>query len=136
MTKDLADELERLAKEATPGEWEINHGVIGGGGQDEDGDRELVADLGFFSAARGEQDAALIVALRNALPQIISALRREEWQGIETVVVEARDAVAFLDRVRAASSDEQIAVGQDHWNRAEAALRAVAALPTKGTDHE
>lgn len=38
---------------------------------------------------------------------------------------ELRNAVAFLDKVRAASEDERIAVGQDHWERLEAAARAL-----------
>lgn len=63
MTKDLADELERLAKEATPGEW-----------------RPWFA----LRSTLRKNDVALILAFHEALPQIISALRREEWQGIET----------------------------------------------------
>lgn len=38
-------------------------------------------------------------------------------------LAELRDAVAFFDKVRAASADEQIAVGTDHWDRLEAAAR-------------
>ncbi|WP_286951483.1 MULTISPECIES: hypothetical protein [Brevundimonas] len=41
---------------------------------------------------------------------------------------EARDAVDFFDRVKAATQAEQIAVGRDHWTRMEAALRRLAAL--------
>lgn len=48
--------------------------------------------------------------------------------GRDIALTEARDAIDFLDRVRAASPAEQIAVGHDHWDRVEAALRAVAAL--------
>lgn len=51
----------------------------------------------------------------------------------DAVMAEARDAVAFLDKVRAAKPDEKIAVGHDHWDRAEAALRAVAALSSPST---
>lgn len=41
---------------------------------------------------------------------------------------EVADAVDFFDRVKAATQDEQIAVGRDHWNRLEAAARRLAAL--------
>lgn len=45
---------------------------------------------------------------------------------LEAALREARDAVDFFDRVKASTQDEQIAVGRDHWNRMEAALRSVA----------
>lgn len=47
-------------------------------------------------------------------------------------LIELRDAIAFVERVKAASSDEQIAVGTDHWSRLEAAARAVGALLAPG----
>lgn len=45
---------------------------------------------------------------------------------------EAADAVDFFDRVKAATGAERTAVGSDHWNRMEAALRALAALKAEG----
>lgn len=85
----IADELERLAKEATPGRWQNGiedlEGVVA---PDNPGlgnviclppTNRMYSSLDFWPA-----NAALIVALRNALPEIVSALRREEWQGIET----------------------------------------------------
>lgn len=53
---------------------------------------------------------------------------QSDTESMRVALEEARDAVAFFDRVKAASQDEQIAVGRDHWNRLEAAIRAVAAL--------
>lgn len=59
----------------------------------------------------------------------VAALSPPAAEGKEdAVLAEARDAIDFLDRVRAASPAEQIAVGHDHWDRVEKALRAVAAL--------
>ena len=42
---------------------------------------------------------------------------------------ELKDAPAFHDKVRAAPMEERIAVGQDHYNRLFAAVRAVVAVP-------
>ena len=58
VTKDLADELERLAKEATTGS--------------------------LANAARLSAEAELFGTLYDHLPRILSALRGEQWQGIET----------------------------------------------------
>ncbi|WP_312126516.1 hypothetical protein [Brevundimonas sp.] len=40
---------------------------------------------------------------------------------------DAKDAVAFFDKVRAATQDEQIAVGTDHHNWLQSAIRRLAA---------
>jgi hypothetical protein len=48
-----------------------------------------------------------------------------------TTLEELSDAIAFFDRVKSASLEEQIAVGQDHWIRLEAAARAMASIPTQ-----
>lgn len=40
-------------------------------------------------------------------------------------LAELRNALDFLDRVRKATLDEQIAVGTDHWERLEAAARRI-----------
>lgn len=90
---NLADQLERLAKEATPGEWSLSepdregyayidaptHGALARVVWHMEDDKYLGRP-----SVREQANAALIVALRNALPQIISALRGAEWQGIET----------------------------------------------------
>lgn len=84
---DLADELERLAKEATPGDWVVEdnrslndafwiaakHPEVG---------RVSLAEIrnGCEEASElgnDQANATLIVALRNALPEILSALRGE-----------------------------------------------------------
>jgi len=49
---------------------------------------------------------------------------------LDPKLVELKDAVAFFDRVAGASDDEKIAVGHDHWDRLEAAARAMASEPT------
>ena len=51
---------------------------------------------------------------------------------VRIAVEEMADAVDFFDSVKASSQTEQIAVGRDHWNRLEAAARAVAALRSEG----
>lgn len=90
MTDALADELERLAKEATPGEWKITTCLdywIEHKQEPEEADRDFrgIAHFGDISwpnmAARQgewEANARLIVALRNNLPTIISALRERQ----------------------------------------------------------
>lgn len=52
-------------------------------------------------------------------------------EALNTALQEAADAVEFFDRVKSASLDERIAVGPDHWNRMEAALRSLAALTSE-----
>lgn len=78
MTDALADELERLAKEATPGEWHLgslNDALFlidrppGYGG---------TTSLARLLGKDADANAALIVALRNNLPAIISALSERE----------------------------------------------------------
>lgn len=52
-------------------------------------------------------------------------------------MTELRDAVRFLDRVKAACTDEQIAVGTDAWFRLEDAARKlieVMSPAAKGTE--
>lgn len=76
----------------------------------------------------------------DALMGIAEALsnRRPSVSGegaLADAAIEVRDALDFFDRVKAASADEQIAVGTDHWDRLEAAARRVAAAlstPTEG----
>lgn len=48
--------------------------------------------------------------------------------GVGKALDECADAIAFMDRVRASSPDEQVAVGIDHHIRVEAACRRAAAV--------
>lgn len=48
-----------------------------------------------------------------------------------------RDAIAFFDKVKNATQDEQIAVGTDHWDRLERAVRSlIPAAPAPNQDGE
>lgn len=86
----LAEQLERLAERATPGDW---HRVPYGDGQDsvicadEAGNKRIAfmaipgsRDLATRTATWGRirSDADLIVLMRNNLPQIIAALKAVE----------------------------------------------------------
>lgn len=95
MTDTLADELEGLAKEATPGEWKRMGRYIG-----------TKPSEGFIAETRtlggtGSANAALIVALRNRLPDILVALRRvEELEKPNLFVVgDVDQSFDFLDEV-------------------------------------
>ena len=55
---------------------------------------------------------------------------------IAAALANCAEAVAFFEQVKRASSDEQIAVGADHWNWLEAACRRAAALATTATTAE
>lgn len=97
MTTDLADELERLAKEATPGEWVVD-GEDGHCGvyHAENCDRLMDLGLSDVEPSDDEANAALIVALRNALPAILSALRGEGCSECQAVSA-AIGSVEFMD---------------------------------------
>ena len=70
------------------------------------------------------------IVLLRALPSLTPAdLIQARAQGMEEAVQEVRDAVAFVDRVRAATEAEKNAVGTDHWDRLESAARQLAAIP-------
>lgn len=76
----LADELERLGNATESGDWYADSlGYIPSAGVTDvhSGDRRVAE---FMPKA----DAALILALRNNLPQILAALRAQEWMPIET----------------------------------------------------
>ena len=98
MTKDLADELERLAKEATPGEWQAeNAGGRGSWIGNANHETSWAAMSCGNSDAEAEANAALIVALRNALPQILSALRGEAELKASVIAFAAPHAVRHAD---------------------------------------
>lgn len=78
------DELERLEREATPGPWELEermrgYGIFAGRFQDFGRGPERVhgLNLGHVSDldANGEDNLALIIAARNALPDLIAEVR-------------------------------------------------------------
>jgi len=85
----LVEELERLAKEATPGEWEA---ILPGDDRGQpactyrglislmstDPAVAVVAKSGLSDPNSWQGNAALIVSLRNNLPAILSAMRRVE----------------------------------------------------------
>lgn len=76
---DLADELEGLAKSATPGPWASEpDAIVTLDPVELDMERRMIADLRYFTLPHVDGNAALIVALRNNLPAILSALRRVE----------------------------------------------------------
>lgn len=84
-------------------------------------------------ARRDDIKGPVISVLTDAVWRTRQALEAPEPEAAtdEALVIalaEARDAVDFFDKVRAATPDEKIAVGHDHWDRMEAALRACAAL--------
>ena len=78
----------------------------------------------FDGRARIDRNSDMVAQLAALASPPVSERERE----LEGALREARDAVDFFDRVKASTQDEQIAVGRDHWNRMEAALRAVAVL--------
>lgn len=85
MAIDL-DELERQAKEATPGPWVIRHGdgwYNKHSYEIEASDESHVAETLY--AYNGEADAAYIVAACNSLPTLIAENRalRERVRGLE-----------------------------------------------------
>jgi hypothetical protein len=75
--EELADEIERLADGVTPGPWAVEPEAIVTRDPVEIGyERRMIADLRYFTIPHVDDNAALIVALRNNLPAILSALRR------------------------------------------------------------
>lgn len=80
-----------------------------------------------FTPATADDIPAILALLSPAAPDAGGGEDR-----MRIAVREAADAVDFFDRVKASSQAEQIAVGRDHWDRLEAAIRAVAALQPGG----
>lgn len=71
LTEDEIAALEELEKAATPGEWTT--------GQGDHWSREVRAGFAapaWCGAKNGQNDAALIVALRNAAPRLLAMARR------------------------------------------------------------
>ena len=124
----LADELERLGKEATPGEWScVDNSWEFSTIYDPNG--SVLASVPIHSLTTEEtQDqyepikeanAALIVALRNNLPTILSALRERE----EVEPVELRRG--FLD---AEPTDAMIDAGLEFNHRHNSAENMIASF--------
>src|SRR5690606_27178297 len=67
-TPEMIAELRRLDAEATPGPWEFD-------------DEDEITIRQPEPRAAWKKDAALIVAMRNALPELLKAV---EWQDIST----------------------------------------------------
>ena len=149
MTKDLADELERLAKEATPGEWVAeNRGGRGSWIGNTSAAKDWAAMSCGNSDAEAEANATLIVALRNALPEILSALRGE-WQGIETSRKKHGEIVLLFDGKRvfpgywgASTYDRKRKAYNHGWVTGPGSPECFPTHwrplppPPKGTDHE
>ena len=84
MTPEQIAELEALAEKATPGPWHVQCGAIGvnpwlacSNGTKGNGDYVRGhCILNMVAHDEREEDAALIVALRNNLPTILAALRQ------------------------------------------------------------
>lgn len=69
MTITMIEELKRLEAEATPGDWDVSGLTV------------YDTCMDSVASTHSAADAALIVAMRNALPELLKAL---EWQPIET----------------------------------------------------
>ena len=70
MPEPTLDLLSRLHKEATPGEWSIENGKV-------QGDR-FFATVHSYTARQDAANAALIVAMRNALPALLRVVEAAE----------------------------------------------------------
>lgn len=81
----------------------------------------------MIALCREYADAVQLMAIIDA-----SRTPAADADRVRIAVEEVADAVDFFDRVKASTQAEQIAVGRDHWNRLEAAARAVAALKSEG----
>ena len=108
----LLETLRALAPVVTPGEWVVEEGHIqrDSGGirywQVTDGHDAIACNqfcYAGFDPKINESNAALIVALRNALPTIIAALKLAEL---------VRDEDWLVDQIRDYFPAEELAVGE------------------------
>lgn len=120
------DELERLEKAATPGEWLHDEDPRPSGTDQIIDDRDLT--ICFMSLPTGDQydNAALIVALRNAAPEIIAELRAQA-QRISELEAERDSAVNAMIEDASAGLGDQAEIGQlkIRVEELEAALREI-----------
>lgn len=100
------DELERLERSATKGEWKVG-ALLSSGGRAVRSDECATSILTTCTELNSKADAALIVALRNAAPAMIQELR-ELRQDVKTFQFDATlyrnrlaDALAQADALRA-----------------------------------
>lgn len=96
----LADRLEEMAAASTPGPWGASDFALSAHG----------ISLATFHASSfhgnglpqpQEANAALIVELRNALPEILAALRGQGWQPINTCEMPEVAAMRYIETLRA-----------------------------------
>lgn len=111
-------ELRRLEAEATPGEWfDTDYGVVRQGRTDAPiasiyGDREV-----FPQDERMLANAALIVAMRNSLPELLKAV---EWQSMDSAPKDTKILVGYRNslgnwRTVTACYHTQLPWSEDAW---------------------
>lgn len=81
-------------------------------------------------AAEGKEDPSRWGAELNDAKARIVELQTQATRAIR----KCRNAVEFFDKVKVATEGEKTAVGRDHWDRLESAVRYVAALNTGEID--
>lgn len=81
-------ELRRLEAEATPGPWSVDrHFVVGPRLDTDDQSHGMINGVADIYGPNRSKDAALIVAMRNALPEMLDRKEEDGWQPIETAPV-------------------------------------------------
>ena len=83
-------------------------------------------------AAEGKEDSSRWGTELNDAKARIAELQTQATRAIR----KCRDAVEFFDKLKVATEGEKTAVGHDHWDRLESAVRYVAALNTGESDAE
>lgn len=100
----LADELEGLADGATPGPWVVEpEALVTHDPVEVAYERRMIADLRYFTIPHADGNAALIAAVRNRLPAILSALRRVEK--LEAALEPFVSAASVLEKVNRSIKD-------------------------------
>lgn len=109
----LSEQLEALDAKATAGPWEIgqnHHPCVVTVYDPQEDWHYTIADCGERNLEGGENDAALIVALRNAMPKIIAALRLAETSSTAGLNSEPPAATsAPADRVETSAATADVA---------------------------
>jgi vacuolar-type H+-ATPase subunit I/STV1 len=108
------DKLDALEAAATPGDWlRVVAGI-------RSGNKTLATAWYSTHDDRSEQDAALIVALRNAYPGLRAALREKEKQNEKLI------ALADADADRANAAENRVEVVAESLNECRSELGDVA----------